>query len=140
MEAASHPEDVRWDNLRIPEETRKKRVLYSKYIMFCILVVSFFFLGILNVGAFTLENWIEAHFRVKSFRGQMVTFNRTIFSLIITLCNTFLSTVSEKLVNWERHINSTNHFKSYLEKVVVAQFLNSALSLFLAPMIFAESV
>ena len=108
--------------------------------MACVLIVSFFLLGLLNVAGFTLEGWIEANFRVKSFRNDWVFINRSIFSLIITLFNTFISAISEKMVIWERHTNSTAHFKSYLEKVATAQFINSALSIFFAPMIFANSV
>ena len=42
------------------------------------------------------------------------------------------------MVGWEKHINSTNFYKSYLEKVVSVEFINSALALFFGPMVFAS--
>ena len=127
IERANHPDDVRWENLRISNQVRKSRVKYSKYIMGCVLIVSFFLLGLLNVAGFTLENWIEANFRVKSFRNDWVFINRSIFSLIITLFNTFISAISEKMVIWERHTNSTAHFQNILGLIKVHIAVNSLL-------------
>ena len=107
--------------------------------MGCVLIVSFFSLGILNILLFKVKGFIFDMFGATKFSWSWVSSAQTIVSIIITLFNTFLTTVSEKMVHWERHINSTDHFKSHLEKVVASTFINSALSLFCVSMVFATN-
>ena len=83
--------------------------------MFCALTVCFIFLGGLQAFVNSITEKIDSKGDSVAIYLKAVPYILSaLISLVLSLSNTFLSTLSEKLVFWERHMSSTNHFKSHL--------------------------
>ena len=88
---------------------------YSRYVMFCSLAVNFIFLS----AIYTLSNQLDEYKEAREHELPLplkicISALPFVISAIVSLSNTILSTLSEKLVQWEKHVNSTDHFKSHL--------------------------
>ena len=83
--------------------------------MFCALAVSFIFLGAIYTVANKLNEYkASKKHELPLYIKLSISTTSFIISAIVSFSNTILSTLSEKLVQWEKHINSTDYFKSHL--------------------------
>lgn len=130
---ATFPSDIKWKNLRISRVERRNRVIMS-YVILCA------FLGFgfaLLVGSDRLKALVLSSINKTDGMGAMgVTLITTIVTLLI---NFGLQTLSYKLTEWEHHQNKSNEKFSLTVKLVITQFLNTAIIYFILSLIRQEN-
>lgn len=130
---ATFPSDIKWKNLRISRVERRNRVIMS-YVILCA------FLGFgfaLLVGSDRLKALILSNIHDNDGMG---TLGVTLITTVVTLLINFgLQTLSYKLTEWEHHQNKSNEKFSLTVKLVITQFLNTALIYFILSVIRQEN-
>ena len=100
IEQSNHPSDIKWENLATDAEVRGKTVLFSRFIMACVLIVSFILIGFLNVISYKASEFLFDYLGQSSVTSDWISILTTFINFMISLINTILLTISEKMVKW----------------------------------------
>lgn len=120
----SQPGDVYWYNMKISDSERRKNVFYSYAILFMMLILSF-------AALMGLQFWEISEHKTKygdslsdKLKSYLVTGSMAILTNII---NFILGSSIEILSDMERHKTKSLRLTSLIIKMVISQFLNTAI-------------
>ena len=118
---ASEPDDILFENLETKKLNRYFLVVFSSFISFLIIIISF----IIVVSLTMIQEKInKLSFGEKNFSKYAVSLAMT---GIISIVNIILEIILEKLTKKETHISLTNFNLSFSVKLSICTFVNSAI-------------
>ena len=124
---AATPSDIFWYNMQIDDEERRQKVIYSFVILVMALGFSFAILLAVNVVQLQRTQTVGGKEQTE-LKDLVVSYIFTIAMAIITnVVNFILSAVIYYLTDGERHKTKSDHTTSLIVKIVVSQFINTAI-------------
>ena len=118
---APEPDDIIFENLAIQKSGRILRIVFTTFISFLIITISFIIVFLLTIAQ---ERINEMSFGEKNFSKYAVSLGMT---GAISVINILLQTILETLTKKEYHISLTDYNLSFSIKMAICTFLNSAI-------------
>lgn len=120
MSKAPAPNDIIWDNVSVGKKEFIVRYMVATFVTICILTVCFFIILGLKVG----------QGKLRESQGQSswgIRIMSIFISVVILAINEILAYAIRWLTHHEKHKTLTNMNLSLINKISVAQFLNTCI-------------
>jgi hypothetical protein len=122
---ADQPDEIYWENMKVPSSLKKRNGLYSIVILFIVLL----FILALLVGLKRITAEVRSHFEAEdAMKSTIIT---QVLVITTTLFNKGIAIMIAELTDWEMHSTKSARCTSIIYKMIAAQTLNTSLIYFI---------